>query len=239
MRRHFLSLAALCLSLLAPAVVRGQADPNQPDPAALMQQLRDNMNNAGLTPQDLIQQARDQAQQNGGQFDPQAFRQTLQQQGVINQNMLDQAAQMRNQFQQRLQQGNTQRTMSNLQQLMNSPDDEWAVLGAKIQRILDLSADYNQASPFATASNPRTTFAQPAAAQPPSAAQGPVAKALADLKTLLQDPNASDGEIKDKLTAYRDARQRVQTDLSSARLDLLSLVTLRQESVLLIVQVLN
>ena len=231
MRRTLLSLAALTVSLLAPAALLGQADPNQPDPAALMQQFQQNLNNAGMTPQDLIQQARDQAQQNGG-FDPQAFMQNLQQQGIINQDMLDKAAQMRNQFQQRTQ-ANPQTQLTYLQQLLNSPADEWAVLSVKIQRIMDLNTDYNQA---ANTANQRTVRIQPAATAAP---QGPVAKALADLKTLLQDPNTTDADVRTKLIAYRDARQRDKADLSSARTDLLALLTLRQEAILLTMQIIE
>ena len=224
MRWSFACLTVLVAAVGLVAPVVAQVDPNQPP--NVLQQIQENMNNAGVTPQDLIQQARDQIQQNGT-FDPQAFTQQLQQQGIINQGMLDQFQQQRNQMQQR----NQQRQMTSLQQLLNSPDDEWAVLGSKIQRVMDLNADLN---PAAQSPNQRGQFVQQA-----TAAQGPVTKAMVELRTLLQNENSSEADIRTKLIAYRDARQRVQADLASARQDLLALLTLRQEAILLNMDVLN
>ena len=58
MRWQLPTLAAFALALTAATLALAQADPNQPapDPQAIIQQLRDNMNNAGVTPRDLIQQ---------------------------------------------------------------------------------------------------------------------------------------------------------------------------------------
>jgi hypothetical protein len=228
MRTPLLALAALFLSLALGSDALGQADPNQNPGASLRQQLIDNMNNAGVTPRDILQQAGQQMQD--GTFNIQDFTQQLQQQGVINQGMLDQFNQMRNQAQNQggFQGRNQQRQMSNLQQLLNATDDEWAVLGPRIQRVLDLSNDFNQA-----ANNPPSQFRNQGAPQQQPTPTAPVAAALADLRNLLQDPNSPDSSVREKLTAYRQARAKVAADLAGARIDLLNVLTLRQESILL------
>ena len=226
MRWQLPTLAAFALALTAATLALAQADPNQPapDPQAIIQQLRDNMNNAGVTPRDLIQQVGQQMRD--GTFDPQAFGQQLQQQGIINQGMLDQLSQMRNQAQNLSQ----QRQMTTLQQQLNASDDEWTVLGPRIQRILDLTSDLGQ---------PNGNVAQRTVAGVAQANPGPVAKALAELKAALQDDNAPESDVVAKLMAYREARQRVTAELSSARQDLLAVVTLRQEAILLNLAILD
>jgi len=226
MRWQLFALAIFTLALGGGTQALGQADPNQPapDPQAFIQQLRDNMNNAGVTPRDLIQQAGQQMQ--NGTFDPQAFGQQLQQQGIINQGMLDQLNQMRNQAQN----FNQQRQMTTLQQQLNASDEEWGVLGPRIQRILDLTNDLGQAN---------GNVAVRAGVGAAQASAGPVAKALAELKAALQDENAAEAEVTAKLTAYRGVRQRALAELSSARQDLLGVVTLRQEAILLNLTILD
>ncbi len=227
MRTRILSLSALILSLGIGAQALGQADPNQNPAASLLQQLQENMNNAGVTPRDLAQQAREQMQ--NGTFNLQDFAQQLQQQGVINQGMVDQFNQMRNQYQnQRNQNRNAPRQMNTLQALLNASDEEWTVLGPRIQRVLDLSNDLNQATSGMQSQQRNMGYAPQQQTQ-----TGPVGAALADLRNVLQNPEAADATVREKLAAYRQARVRVTADLASARTDLVNYLTLRQEGILL------
>lgn len=228
MRTRLLSVAALALSLAIGSHAQGQVDPNNPG-AAILQQLQENMNNAGVDPREFIQGIGQQIQQ--GTFDPQALRQQLQESGIINQGMVDQFNQLRNQVQNRVQNqnqfGNTQRQVTTtLQQYLNAGNDEWSVLSPRIQRVIDLSNDFNQAGN----PPPQNNRAFAAQQQP---ALGPVGAALADLRNVLEDPNSPDSSVKEKLSAYREARKKVGFDLANARTDLLNLLTLRQEAILL------
>jgi hypothetical protein len=230
MRIRLLAVAALVLSLGLGSHSLGQVDPNQNPFGGIMQQLQENMNNAGVTPRDVLQNLGQQIQE--GTFDPQAFQQQLQESGIINQGMLDQFNQLRNQFQNqnpnRNQFGNSQRQMTTLQALLNAGPDEWTVLSPRIQRVIDLSNDYNQAVNNPQIIQPNVAFA---AQQQP--ALGPVGAALADLRNLLQNPDASDSNVKEKLGAYREARKRVASDLATARAELVNILTLRQEGILM------
>ena len=60
-----------------------------------------------------------------------------------------------------------------------------------------------------------------------------VASTLADLIAALNDPNSPDDALKAKLQAYRDAKERVESDLTQAQEELKTYVTLRQEAILI------
>jgi hypothetical protein len=60
----------------------------------------------------------------------------------------------------------------------------------------------------------------------------PVEKASADLQTAVDDPNSNPDLIKNKLDMLRDAKAKANQDLLVARNELRSLLTVRQEAVL-------
>jgi hypothetical protein len=69
----------------------------------------------------------------------------------------------------------------------------------------------------------------------PSAVQN----ALQDLQTTLDDQNASPDAIKTKLQTLRDARSKAKQDLVVAQADLKSVLTQRQEAVLVLMGMLD
>ncbi|HEY4329928.1 MAG TPA: hypothetical protein VGN88_09340 [Phycisphaerae bacterium] len=236
MRWMGISVMCLMISFGSASRAMAQADPNQPNPLRdLIQQARQNMQNQGVTGQDIGNTLRQQVQD--GTFNPQQFQQQLIDNGIINQDMINQ---FQNQVQNRTQQGR----MSSLQQQLNATDEEWAVLAPKIQKVMDLSADLGRTAATGnnrlgglggrgqqlyqvSAVNPQNPQAQ---SQP---AQGLVAKALAELQAVLADAASSDSQVVVKLKALRDAKEQVKTQLAAAEKDLLALVTLRQEGVLI------
>jgi len=64
--------------------------------------------------------------------------------------------------------------------------------------------------------------------------QSPVALATAALRTTLADTNASADDIKAKLQALRDAKVKAKEDLVAAQKDLQSVLTQRQEAVMVL-----
>jgi hypothetical protein len=62
--------------------------------------------------------------------------------------------------------------------------------------------------------------------------EGEVASAARELRTVLQNENASPQEINERLSAYRAAREKANQELESARNELKELLTPRQEAVL-------
>jgi hypothetical protein len=65
-------------------------------------------------------------------------------------------------------------------------------------------------------------------------ANDPVSLALAELNQALQDPNSTDDLIRVKLKVFRDARSIAKSTLTEAQRALVVVLTLRQESVLVI-----
>jgi len=59
-----------------------------------------------------------------------------------------------------------------------------------------------------------------------------VEQASRDLRTLLDDKNASEDQIKEKLTAFRESRDKAKTELATAQKDLKEVLMPRQEAVL-------
>jgi len=178
-----------------------------------------NMQNNGVTVQDLIQQARD------GTLN----QQSLIDQGIVSQDMIDN---VRNQVQTIQQQrgqgrGGAMNGMT-LQQYLGASDDEWAILYPKIQRVTTLSDELARGF---ISNNRRMTAAVNVQGQ--GAAQDRCAAALAELDTLLANADAPAKEITDKLAALRQVKERVKAELHSAEADLIGLVTLRQEAILL------
>jgi hypothetical protein len=55
---------------------------------------------------------------------------------------------------------------------------------------------------------------------------------LVELQTILADPNATSEQLKEKITAVRNARLKAKAELAAARKDLLELLTLDQEAML-------
>jgi hypothetical protein len=53
-----------------------------------------------------------------------------------------------------------------------------------------------------------------------------------ELQTILADPNATSEQLKEKITAVRNARLKAKAELAAARKDLLELLTLDQEAML-------
>jgi hypothetical protein len=59
-----------------------------------------------------------------------------------------------------------------------------------------------------------------------------VMQKLVELRTTLADPNGTAEQLKEKITAVRNARQKAKAELAAARKDLLDLLTVDQEAVL-------
>jgi len=124
-----------------------------------------------------------------------------------------------------------------LQVNLSSPDDEWAVLAPKVQKVMDAQTALADPSTMISANGGfggRTRggggYTQTAAVNP---TPNSVAALALELETLLQDPKSTDAQIGAKLKQLRDAKASAQAALTQAEKDLRDVVTLRQEGILL------
>jgi len=123
-----------------------------------------------------------------------------------------------------------QRMMDALKDQLESSDEEFKILQPKIEKVMRLQIDLSGATGFSMMfGGGRGGFGNPFAfGQPPSELQ----KAATDLADILRSQESTPRQIKERLAAFRQARTAAQADLAKAREDLLSLLTSRQEAML-------
>jgi DNA repair exonuclease SbcCD ATPase subunit len=121
-----------------------------------------------------------------------------------------------------------QRMMQRIQEQLGATDEEMQALSPKIEKVMQLQRD---------AGGGRGGFGRrgggpggPNAAQDPNASA--VQKAVADLRTTLENKDAKPDEIKAKLDAVRQARAQAKQNLTAAQQELKGLLTQRQEAVM-------
>ncbi len=157
-----------------------------------------------------------------------------------------------------------QRMEAALKQRLGVTDDEWAVLSPKIQKVRQLQmqlrpprpdfgpgprngppgADQNtnnnqDQSPPPPPGSPDNQGGPGGPPGPPEMANSPVQKAVDHLNQLLQKSDSSDSDIQSACDAVRQARATAKSELSKAQEDLKSVVTPRQEAVLLAMGILE
>jgi len=145
-----------------------------------------------------------------------------------------------------------QRYLERIKEQLQVGDEEWTVLEPRLEKVTTLSREASgfgrgrmfgrrggrQRGPGggpAPAGPPPTGAAPAAPAEPQSA----VAKATEDLQTTLDNEEAKPEEIKAKLTALRESREKAKQELAEARASLRELLTQRQEAQLVLMGILE
>jgi hypothetical protein len=137
-----------------------------------------------------------------------------------------------------------QRMMDTLKDKLGATDDEFAAIQPKLEKVMQLQRDVNGSGMRALFGGGRRnrgngdggpTPAASTAGATPSAVQA----ASTDLQTTLDNKDAKPDEIKAKLDAFRDAKSKAKDDLTAAQKDLESVLTQRQEAMLVMMGLLN
>jgi hypothetical protein len=116
-------------------------------------------------------------------------------------------------------------------------DEEWAVLAPKIDRVQKLQADagggvagvmgiLGRRGGGGGGRNMMSIISSISGMSPE------MANALESLQTAMDNPNANDQLIKERLNAIRNLRAKAKVELEQARKDLIELLTQRQEAIL-------
>jgi hypothetical protein len=118
-----------------------------------------------------------------------------------------------------------ERRLTQIKEQLGATDEEWKVLSPKIEKVMTAQ--------FAGFGGGRGGRGGPGGGnnadnQPTT----PVAKASADLRATLANKDAPADDIKAKLAALRDAREKVKADLQASQKELKEILTQRQEAVL-------
>jgi hypothetical protein len=131
-----------------------------------------------------------------------------------------------------------QNQLDNLKTLLApANDDEWKLLSDKITKVLTLQNEINAGRGRGGLGGrgggrgrggPGGAGGAAAAPDP----SNPIAVAAADLTTVVQNTTAAPDDIKTKMAALRDARKKIEGQLTAAQDDLKGVTTVRQEAVL-------
>jgi hypothetical protein len=124
------------------------------------------------------------------------------------------------------------RMEARMKEQLGVSDDEWKVLQPKVEKVMTAQRDARAGGGgfgFGGGGGRRGGGGGGGGAdnQPQSA----VAKASADLRTTLENQNASAQDINAKLTALREARAKAKGELEAAQKELKEVLTARQEAV--------
>jgi len=128
-----------------------------------------------------------------------------------------------------------QRMMDDARDRLGASDDEWKVLQPKIEKLMTARRDaFSGGGPGGFGRGGRNRGGDgggnrdSAGGPPPSA----LMQATDELRTTLDNKNATAEDISAKLKAVREAREKAQADVQSAQKDLKEVLTQRQEATL-------
>lgn len=131
--------------------------------------------------------------------------------------------------------------MDEVRRQVGSTEEEWKVIGPKLQKILGirqiLAADARAADAGAA---PRPDAARTGGDNAPRPVVGTsasnrsniVSQAQAEFRSVLGDPKHTKADLEEKVAAVRKARQQVRAELDAAQKDLRQLLTADQETIL-------
>ena len=134
-----------------------------------------------------------------------------------------------------------QRMAERLKETLGASDEEWAVIAPRLEKVQTLSFQSRTGGMgfmFGRVRGGRRfggPAGQPGETRPEqSSEQSPVQKAAEELRTIVDSEGAGESDIKQKLTAYREAREEARKELAKAQEELREVLTLRQEAQLVL-----
>ena len=130
-----------------------------------------------------------------------------------------------------------QRMEERLKEQLQVNDDEWKVLQPKIEKVMEAQRDANGGRGMFRGGGRRG--GGPDQGPSNNATPSPVQDKARELQAVLEDKEAKPDKIKAALTAYREARAQAKANLTKAQDDLREVLTTRQESVLVMMGMLE
>lgn len=126
-----------------------------------------------------------------------------------------------------------QRFEDRIKEQLGANDDEWKVIQPKLQKVFEAQRDARGGGFGFRGGRDRGNN------NSSSQSESAVRQAQHDLQQTLDNKDATSDEIKAKLAALRDAREKAKSELVSAQKDLRDVLTQRQEAVLVMMGLLD
>ena len=122
-----------------------------------------------------------------------------------------------------------QRMADRIKEQMGATDAEWTVLQPKVAKVQELQFAAISRGGFGSRGGPGGGRDGGTSSEPTAS---PLQQKSRDLQASLDNKDAKPEELKAKLDALRQARQKAKADLTKAQEELRELLTVRQEAVL-------
>ncbi len=178
---------------------------------ALREKVLANMIAQGIDPRDFFEEVRKASPD--GSFDLDIVKQKLVEKGLVDQETVD-----------RMQASVQQLGTSRLKEQLGVSNDEWAALLPKIQKVVDA----------AYAAGIRSQRLEMMGLRPTTKGPTEVGKAMQEMRDTSKDSTANPQLIAEKLNAWRTLRQQAEERYAAAQKELVSILTRRQEGVLVL-----
>lgn len=126
------------------------------------------------------------------------------------------------------------RMLERMKETLEASDEEWQVLKPRIEKVLTLSRQTRVMAGFGQRFRPPQEQATGQQTE-----QNQVEKAQEELRTVLENKQAKPEEIKQKLTALREAVEKAKQELAKAQQELREILSVRQEAQMVLMGLLN
>ena len=138
-----------------------------------------------------------------------------------------------------------QRGLELIQEALGATDEEWAVLGPRVEKVQTLSRQTRRGggmgmfSMFGGRGGREGRRGDMPGVVASTRELSEVDKALQELRAALENQEAKPEDIKNKLTTLREAREKAKQQLDKAQQELRELLSLRQEAQLVVMGLLD
>jgi hypothetical protein len=123
--------------------------------------------------------------------------------------------------------------MERIREQLGASEEEWRVLQPKVEKVMTAQRESAAGRGFGGGRGGRGGGGGGGGGGA-AVAETPVARAMSELRTTLDNTGATAEQINQRLTALRDARKTAQANLDTARKELKEVLTQRQEAVLVV-----
>jgi hypothetical protein len=132
-----------------------------------------------------------------------------------------------------------QRIQERFREMLGADDEEWTVIGPRLERVQTLQWQQRAGGMgFMFGRGGRGRFGPPGEDEA-ERELSPVQAAAEQLNETLENEDATADQIKERLTAYRQAREEARQELAEAQEELREVLTVRQEAQLVLVGLLD
>jgi len=127
-----------------------------------------------------------------------------------------------------------QMMLERIKDTLEVEDDAWTVVGPRLEAVMTLSRQAGGQSGMRGLFGRRRRPGGEQPAEQPDVETPATEKAQRELETVLENKEATPEEIKAKLTALRDAREKAKDEFARAKENLREVLTQRQEAQLVL-----